>query len=317
MKISGFTFMRNTDKLYYPLRESLLSVLPVVDEMVIALAQGDDDDRTPELIGGIGSDKIRVIPTEWDLETFREGTIYAQQTDLAKSHCSGDWLIYLQSDEVVHEKYLPLIREYCGRYLDDRRVEGFLFRYKHFFGDYGHYLRSHAWYPREIRVVRNLPEIHSWGDAQSFRYIASFNGIDYRKHADTRPLRVIEIPAEIYHYGWVRPPGLMQTKTRVMNKAYHDPDKIDRIFDQRPPDFDYGALSRLSVFSDSHPEVMKEFISRFDWEDRLHYEPDYKPSRPPLKHEKFKYRLLTWIEDNLLGGRMIFGYRNWKILDLP
>jgi hypothetical protein len=25
--------------------------------------------------------------------------------------CSGDWLFYVQADEVVHEKYLPVIQK--------------------------------------------------------------------------------------------------------------------------------------------------------------------------------------------------------------
>ncbi|HMW37873.1 MAG: hypothetical protein K1X68_03065 [Saprospiraceae bacterium] len=314
MKISGFSFMRNTDKLYYPLRESIQSILPIVDEMIIALGEGDEDDATLELVRGLNSEKIKIIPTQWDLETYQGGTIYAQQTDIAKSYCKGDWLIYLQSDEVIHEKYLVIIQEFCGLYLNVHEVEGFLFRYKHFYGDYQHYIQSHVWYPREIRVIRNHPSIHSWGDAQSFRWIDDFDGLHYRQHVGARPLRVVEIPAEIYHYGWVRPPALMQTKTRVMNKAYHDPDQVDREYDNKPQDFDYGALSRLTEFTETHPSVMREFISKFNWKEQLHYERNYRPQRPALKHEKIKYRLLSWIENNLLGGSLIFGYRNWTLI---
>lgn len=314
MKISGFSFMRNTDKLYYPLRESIQSILPIVDEMVIALGEGDADDATQEMVRGLNSEKIKIIPTQWNLETFQRGTIYAQQTDVAKSHCTGDWLIYLQSDEVIHEKYLETIQDYCRVYLNEPEVEGFLFRYKHFYGDYQHHIQSHVWYPREIRLIRNHPSIHSWGDAQSFRWIDNFDGLNYRQHTGTRPLSVVEIPAEIYHYGWVRPPGLMQTKTRVMNKAYHDPDRVDREFDRKPQDFDYGALSRLTPFTETHPSVMGGFISKFNWKDQLHYEHNYRPQRSALKHEKIKYRLLSWIENYLLGGKLIFGYRNWTLI---
>ena len=41
VRISGFSFARNAVALDYPLREALLSALPVVDEFVIAIAPGD------------------------------------------------------------------------------------------------------------------------------------------------------------------------------------------------------------------------------------------------------------------------------------
>jgi hypothetical protein len=45
MKISGFTMVRNAEKLYFPIKESILSVLPVVDEFIVALGDGDDNTR--------------------------------------------------------------------------------------------------------------------------------------------------------------------------------------------------------------------------------------------------------------------------------
>ena len=39
MKVSGFTFLRNAQKLGYPFAQSIRSILPIVDEFVIALPQ--------------------------------------------------------------------------------------------------------------------------------------------------------------------------------------------------------------------------------------------------------------------------------------
>ena len=39
MKVSGFTFLRNGQKLGYPFVPSIRSILPLVDEFVIALGQ--------------------------------------------------------------------------------------------------------------------------------------------------------------------------------------------------------------------------------------------------------------------------------------
>lgn len=203
---------KNADKLYYPIKESIESILPIVDEFVVAIGDNDADDYSLERIQSINSDKIKIIRTKWDLEKFSRGTENAHQTDIAKEACNGDWLFYLQADEVIHEKYHNAIVNRCNQLLNDSRIEGLLFGYKHFWGDYNHYLLSHGWYPNEIRIIRNNKEIHSWESAQSFRRIPGFDYKDYRQHNGTYKLKVAKVDAQVYHYGWVRPPQLMQQK---------------------------------------------------------------------------------------------------------
>ncbi len=314
MRLSGFTFMRNADKLYYPYIESLLSMVDLVDEVVVALGNNDSDDNTLESLQKLNNPKIKILHTVWDVNKFSEGTIYAQQTDIAKQACNGDWLLYLQSDEVVHEKYHPVIKEYCFQYLHDHRVEGFLFRYLHFWGDYEHIADQHGWYPREIRIIRNRSDIHSWGDAQSFRRIPRFDGVGYRTKKGSFKLKVKEIPAYIYHYGWVRPPSAMLSKTKVMDAFYHKGKDLEKKLSYRLAHFDYGNLSQMTKFTGTHPQVMRDFIDKFSWKDELHYEKDYKPKRPKLKHEKFSIRLLSWFEKVFFKGLPLFGYKNWDII---
>ena len=64
MKVSGFTFIKNAEMLGYPFVESIQSVLPIVDEFVIAV--GESDDNTLEIIKSINDDKIRIIETQWN-----------------------------------------------------------------------------------------------------------------------------------------------------------------------------------------------------------------------------------------------------------
>ena len=42
MKISGFSMGKNALKLYYPMRQSVESILPLVDEFIVALGDSDD-----------------------------------------------------------------------------------------------------------------------------------------------------------------------------------------------------------------------------------------------------------------------------------
>ena len=315
MKISGFTFVKNVDKLYYPLKASIESILPLLDEFVIALGDCDPDDQTRNILESIQTDKIKIIDTIWDTETYRNGTEYARQTDIAKKACTGDWLFYLQADEVIHEKYLPVIQNACEKYLNDNRVEGFLFKYKHFWGDYGHFLDNHGWYPREIRIVRNRPDIHSFGDAQSFRRIPNFDGKSYRDKKGTHKLQVILLDAFVFHYGWVRPPQYMQTKKKALATAYRGEKQADYEFRERPAEFDYGPLGLLAKYEENHPKVMKDWIAAFDWGDKLNYSRKRRPGQSKHQHEKLKIRLVTFIEKKILGYKnKQIGYKNWKVM---
>jgi hypothetical protein len=318
MRISGFSMAKNAAKLYYPLKQAIMSILPVVDEFVVAIGDCDEDDRTRDEVLSIGSNKVRIIDTVWDIVKYPRGMEHAHQTDIAMQACSGDWLFYLQSDEVVHEKYLPHIVEMCGKYLDDSNVDGFLFQYRHFWGDYGHYHDSHCWYRKEIRIVRNDPEIHSWESAQSFRRIPAFDGINYRQQENTYKLKVVELDAFIYHYGWVRPPSLMTSKIKVMNINHMERNRVDALEKRGAYKgaFDYGLLGRLPVFRETHPALMKEWIARMDWKDQLrHDRRSAGPVGPRHKHDKLKYRIISFIEKYLLGGRRLGEFRNYRIVN--
>lgn len=316
MKISGFTFVKNATKLYIPAVEAIRSVLPICDEFVVAIGDNDSDDNTTQLIEAIGDPKIKIIHTVWEKEKYPKNTIFAQQTDIAKDACTGDWLIYIQCDEAIHEDELPIIRKACERYHSDQEVEGLLFQYKHFWADYQHYHVAHGWYPKEIRVIRNLPNIHSWSDAQSFRVYEQFNGTfaDYTRRENMRKLKVAEIPVTIFHYGYVRPPVMMSSKTRSSSQTYRGKEATEKTYSKLPDLFDYGPLNELKLFKGSHPAVMKEWIAKHDWKDQLQYSGKRRKDRMPFKHEKTKYRLLTFIEQNLLGGRHILTKRNYVIV---
>jgi hypothetical protein len=314
MKISGFTMGKNVDKLYYPIKPAIMSILPIVDEFIVALGKGDNDDKTREEILSINSDKIKIIDTIWDIEKYPNGMENAHQTDIAKEHCSGDWLFYLQADEVIHEKYLPVIKKRCEDLLNDKEVEGLLFRYKHFWGDYQHYHSSHRWYKHEIRIVRKDPEIHSWESAQSFRRIPKFDGVFYRQQDGTHKLKVANVDAEVFHYGWVRPPSLMKKKMKALDtihKGEEGAQKKETIY----RNFDYGVLNKLQKYNDTHPQVMQEWMSKFDWKDDLQYTGKASKTRKKHAHERLKYRFLTFIENNLLGGESLGGFKNYNLLN--
>ena len=199
MKVSGFTIIRNAIKFDYPVIEAITSILPICDEFVVAIGNSNDD--TLNLIKNIDSPKIKIIETIWD-DTLREGgKVLADETNKAMDAISEDtdWCFYIQSDEVVHEKYLPNIKTAMKKHLSNPNVEGLLFNYTHFYGSYDFIGVSRSWYKKEIRIVRNDKTIQSYKDAQGFRK----NG---------GKLNVKSIDASIYHYGWVKHPKNQQAK---------------------------------------------------------------------------------------------------------
>jgi len=315
MLISGFTMVKNAAKLYYPIRQSIQSILPVVNEFVVALGDCDADDKTEVEIKSINSDKIKIIKTRWDISKYPKGTENAHQTDIAKNSCNGDWLFYLQADEVVHEKYLKEIKDRCHKFLIDKKVEGLLFKYLHFWGDYNHYQLAHGWYKNEIRIIRNDKDIHSWESAQSFRRIPGFDGQNYRQQEDTYKLKVAKVDAYVYHYGWVRPPKLIRAKQKSLDTIHNGKDRVDEMYKSKPDVFDYGPLGKLKKFDGTHPEAMKEWISKFNWKEQLNYSSkENNPNREKWKQESLKYKLVTFFEQNLFGGKDLFGFKNYKLL---
>lgn len=316
MKISGFTFLRNASKLFYPVRESIESILPLVDEFVVALGDCEPDDDTQALLDSIDSDKLVVIPTTWDTNRFPRNSEYARQTDIAMRHCSGDWLFYIQSDEVIHEQDHAEIVKACRQHLDSPHVEGFLFQYNHFWGDYDHCHDSHAVYPKEIRIVRRRDDIHSWKDAQSFRVIPHYEERweHYFEKEGTRKLNVVELNAAVYHYGGCRPPDYMARKNRAFHTSYHN-DSVKAAEHDFGALFDYGPLNRIPLFNGTHPAIMAPRIAEFDWGHMLQYRGSPNPGRRLHKHEKLKARLLTFIEQRILMGKTTLGgFKNYTLL---
>lgn len=292
MKVSGFSFVRDAVRLHYPIVEAIRSALGLVDEFVVAV--GPSDDGTLEQILGIGDSRVRVIQSDWDPSQFVHGRINAVQTDIAMQACSGEWGLYLQADEVIHEEDIPRLRRAMERWRTDEEVEGFLFDYLHFWGDFDHIQWTRNWYRHEVRIVRLGCGIQSWKSAQGFR-------------RDGRKLKVRDTGARIFHYGWVRPPEVMKRKQIALDRLHHDESWVERRHgEERSVPFDYGPPDHLRRFRQSHPAVMKGWIAGKDWSAE-----DHRRIGTKHEHNRWSTRLLTWTEDRILR-RQIGVYRNYR-----
>ncbi len=290
MKVSGFTFIRNAIKFDYPVVEAIRSILPLCDEVIVAV--GNSEDATLSLIQSIDDPKIKIIETQWDDSLRKGGRVLALETNkaLAAVSSESDWCFYIQADEVIHEKYHSGIRQALELFKNDARVEGFLFKYLHFYGSYDYVGSSRKWYKNEIRIIRNNIPIQSYRDAQGFR------------KKDNTKLRVKVLDAFVYHYGWVKPPEAQQAKQLSFHKMWHD----EQWMQKNIPDvaaFDYSQIDSLSEFSDTHPKVMQERIKARNWRFSFN---------PAEKKWGLKMRILMYIERTT--GWRVGEYKNYHII---
>jgi hypothetical protein len=290
MKVAGFTIIRNAIKFDYPVVEAITSILPICDEFIVAV--GNSEDETLKLIKSINSPKIKIIETLWDDSLRQGGQVLAIETNKAFDAISKDvdWCFYIQSDECVHEKHLASIKEAMQKYKDDKQVEGLLFNYVHFYGTYNYVGNSRRWYRKEIRVIKNDKSIRSYKDAQGFR------------KKDNSKLNVKPISAEIYHYGWVKPPKAQQAKQEHFHKMWHDDEWMKKNIAQ-VEEFDYSQIDSLEEFKGTHPQVFQSRLKAANWKF------NFDQSQIKLS---IKDKFLLLIENTT--GWKVGEYKNYKVV---
>lgn len=289
MKVVGFTFIRNAVKYDYPVREAILSILPLCSEVIVAV--GNSDDGTRELVEQIAPGRVRIIDTVWDDSLREGGRVLAQETDKAYAAVpeDADWAFYIQGDEVLPESDAQTVLNFMHTYKDDERVDGLLFRYRHFYGSYDYTGSSSSWYRNEIRVVRKRAGIYSYRDAQGFR-----------KDNDQK-LNVVAMPAYIHHYGWVKEPAAMQRKQENFHKMWHDDAWLEKHV-AKAEEFDYSGIDQLERYTGAHPRVMEARIGRKNWKF------DYDIA---FNRTSFKERAKSFLR-RYLG--LDFSYRNYRLI---
>lgn len=290
MKVSGFAIARNVLKADYPIAEALYSIAPLCHEIVIAV--GNSDDGTRNYIEQLGIPQLKIIDTVWDDSLREGGKVLADETNkaLAATDPTSDWCFYIQADECIHESDLDVIRENLVQFKDDERVEGFLFKYRHFYGTYDYLGDSRRWYPHEIRIIRQGKGIKSWKDAQGFRT------------KNDQKLKVKPLDAFVYHYGWVKHPEKQQVKQQQFHRLWHDDTNLKKMVTDAA-EFDYSEIDSLVAFEGSHPKVMQDRIKAINWSLNIN---------PHKKRFTVKTWFLYWFEK--FFGIRIGAYKNYRIL---
>lgn len=238
--ISGFSIIRNATLLDFPLEASIASVLPAVDEFVIAVGRSEDD--TLARVRAITDSRIRIIETEWDMTLG--SAVLAAETNRAMAACSHPWGIYIQADEVLEDGGAARLRQKIHEVDQQARVEGLVVDYLHFYGSFDVVGVSRKWYRREVRAVRLGRGIHSFRDAQGFR-VGPHN----------RRVRCQQSGVRMLHYSSARPAWALRTKREHDRQIYASEQRKDP---SRPLLPWYPGLQR---FTGPHPTAVTGWIA--------------------------------------------------------
>jgi len=244
VRVSGCTIVRSIAGYDYPIGESLRSLLPLVDELVVVAPRGDPALDAARAAGGA---RLRVVESDWSDGPAERGLTLSRQTNIALEACRDGWVLYLQADEVLHEDDYAVIRAALARHDRADAVDALSFRFLHFEGscDYVNPLR----YRRQCRLVRNDGRLESVRDAAGFG------------RRDGRPLRTRPSGARIFHYGWVGSPAALKAKTMALASLYHDPAFVARRWASVRPEA-IGSADLAFRWTGGHPAVMRERMAR-------------------------------------------------------
>ena len=286
--LSGFTLVRNAVKLDFPIVPAIKSVLEVCDEVVVNV--GKSEDETRDLVASVKDPRVRILDTEWDFT--KKNIMLSIETQRAMDACRGQWGIYIQADEVLHERGAHILKEKVAEWDADRRVEGVLVKYLHFYGGFDHIATSRRWYRREVRCIRLGKDIRPYQGAQGFRV-----GPDYRK------IQARVTTAEMFHYGWARPAKAIKEKLEISKTIY--PWGGNR-FDKEQVRGFLEWIPLLKPFTGTHPAAAREWIA-----ERA-VDPERVIGPMKLKPEHVRYYISDWIER--LTGARVFEFRNYVLV---
>lgn len=242
MRVVGFSLVANAVRLDFPVLEALRSILPLVDELIVNV--GPSGDGTRDLLASLADPRLRLLDGSWDATAG--SAMLATETQRALDACRGDWAIYIQADEVLHEAGLAPLRAAMSAAQDDRTVDALLVDFVHFYGGEEWVAGGRSWYRREVRVVRPGIGLRSHQDAQGFR----------RSDGARKP-RARRSGATYHHYGWARPLTALAEKREIDNALYHR---------GQPGRAPLGAALPWEVglrrFTGTHPAVIRDWLAR-------------------------------------------------------
>lgn len=145
MKISACIITQNEEDW---LKYTLDSLQGVVDEIIVV--DGGSKDKTIELCNSFKNVKVFS-------KTFKGD--YGAQREYAAKQATGDWILVIDSDEVLGDNAF-LLKDYA----ENPNIDTYNMKMVHFIRDFGHEDATLAEHMCQNRFFRNTPEFRYVGD---------------------------------------------------------------------------------------------------------------------------------------------------------
>lgn len=202
--LSGCTLARNAVKLNYPLEASILSYLPVCDEVVLAY-DPQSEDATEAFVKDLARrhPQVRLVPSRWDMSNHVKGSEITIQSNVAIEACRSEWILYVQADEAVHDDDFSRIRAL----LDKRECLAGLFERRSFLHRLDREIASHH-VTGLLRLFRN-GIAYAVGDAMTCRLVQGAAG------------SIVNAPFRLFNYSRMGDAQEVLARSRSLHGFYH------------------------------------------------------------------------------------------------
>jgi len=196
-KVSGLTIVRNAISNGYMIAE-VIDTLAAVAEHQIVVCDGHSDDGTYEYLQT--RNDIELFQDRWDLES-ENGLEFAKITNLGLKRCTGDYIFYLQADELIHEDQIEQLKEL----IQSGKYNSISCKFNHIRYDLEFALTEG--YQRAARVIKNNVGISS-----------AYDGYDFQG-SGMHPQCISGV--NIYHYGYVFLENIMRKMINHSDNFYN------------------------------------------------------------------------------------------------
>jgi len=236
--ISGYVCVRNAIQLDYCVVESVRSLLPVCDEVVVC--DGESTDGTRKMIEGMGEPKIRILDYPW-ANPDGDSSFWVEWLNWARVRLNYDFQLTLDADEVLDPAGYDAIRLMAK------------------LGECGIFSRLNFW-----RDAQHLaPSNRVCGDTvarcgPTYLYCPSDEPNpamtpNIRTHASLHP------DLRIFHYGFLRDKNAFVRKSKAVQQMFMgscdsriiEQETLGKDWDER----DYFDGEPLLEYNGLHPEV--------------------------------------------------------------
>lgn len=235
MKLTGVTLVRNGEALKYPWKACVKNLIAYCDEVIVNL--GDSFDNTREQLFALSCPNLKIIETVWNMSNTGDGKELAEQANLAVAAATGDWIIYLQADELISESDHALVRQIMAAQPEHiTQIE---------------FLRTYFWENLTTRAT-DL-ELYLGRAFRRNTHIVGGDGMHLIRNSGD----VARTSVNIFHYSRIGTEQDITLRIRTLDGLFHEKEAVEKM-----QNFTYNEVHKLDTYSGSHPEGIVKFYTK-------------------------------------------------------